>query len=106
MSNGVSCGSRPGNDPTYEAGARPGGTLEKIFEVQTWAQLGEHGKPCGLLDPAGYYDSLVVLFDHIHGRKGFPERGAPGDGPGRDRAETPARRLRPLPAGEARQSDR
>jgi uncharacterized protein (TIGR00730 family) len=52
--------------------ALPGGTgtLEEFFEVQTWAQLGEHEKPCGLLNLAGYYDPLVALFDHMVA-KGF-----------------------------------
>ena len=47
--------------------ALPGGTgtLEEFFEVLTWAQLGEHGKPCGLLNIAGYYDPLLVVFDHM-----------------------------------------
>lgn len=47
--------------------ALPGGTgtLEEFFEVLTWAQLGEHGKPCGLLNVAGYYDPLLALFDHM-----------------------------------------
>ncbi|HET7272741.1 MAG TPA: TIGR00730 family Rossman fold protein [Rubrobacter sp.] len=47
--------------------ALPGGTgtLEEFFEVLTWAQLGEHGKPCGLLNVAGYYDPLLGLFDHM-----------------------------------------
>jgi uncharacterized protein (TIGR00730 family) len=46
--------------------ALPGGTgtLEEFFEVQTWAQLGEHEKACGLLNLAGYYDPLVALFEH------------------------------------------
>src|SRR5690606_19434964 len=37
--------------------ALPGGagTLEEIFETWTWAQLGMHEKPCGLLNIAGYY---------------------------------------------------
>lgn len=46
------------------------GTLEEFFEVFTWAQLGEHRKPCGLLNVAGYYDTLVTVFDHMV-RKGF-----------------------------------
>ena len=52
--------------------ALPGGTgtLEEFFEVQTWAQLGEHEKPCGLLNLASYYDPLVALFDHMVA-KGF-----------------------------------
>lgn len=47
--------------------ALPGGngTLEEFFEVLTWAQLGEHGKPCGLLNVAGYYDPLLEVFDRM-----------------------------------------
>jgi hypothetical protein len=45
--------------------AMPGGmgTLEELAEVLTWAQLGLHARPCGLLDVAGYYDPLVAFFD-------------------------------------------
>ena len=52
--------------------ALPGGTgtLEEFFEVLTWAQLGEHEKPCGLLDVSGYYGPLLNLFDHMF-EKGF-----------------------------------
>ena len=41
--------------------ALPGGwgTLEEIFEVLTWAQLGYHGKPCAFLNVAGYFDPLL-----------------------------------------------
>lgn len=41
--------------------AMPGGlgTLEELFEVWTWAQLGIHRKPIGLLNVKGYYDSLI-----------------------------------------------
>ena len=47
--------------------ALPGGngTLEEFFEVLTWAQLGEHYKPCGLLNVAGYYDPLLTVFDQM-----------------------------------------
>lgn len=47
--------------------ALPGGngTLEEFFEVLTWAQLGEHDKPCGLLNAAGYYDPLLAVFDQM-----------------------------------------
>jgi uncharacterized protein (TIGR00730 family) len=46
--------------------ALPGGlgTLEELFEVWTWAQLGIHEKPCGILDVAGYYAGLVGFVDH------------------------------------------
>jgi len=46
--------------------ALPGGigTFEEIFEVWTWAQLGFHSKPCGLLNVAGYYDGLSSFLDH------------------------------------------
>jgi uncharacterized protein (TIGR00730 family) len=46
--------------------ALPGGfgTFEEFCEIVTWAQLGIHQKPCGLLNVAGYYDSMVKLFDH------------------------------------------
>lgn len=45
--------------------ALPGGmgTLEEFAEVLTWAQLGLHRRPCGLLDVAGYYGPLVAFFD-------------------------------------------
>jgi uncharacterized protein (TIGR00730 family) len=41
------------------------GTLEEFFEIYTWAQLGLHQKPCGLLNINHYYDSLIRLFDHM-----------------------------------------
>jgi uncharacterized protein (TIGR00730 family) len=46
--------------------ALPGGigTLEELFEVWTWAQLGLHKKPCGLLNIAGYFDALTAFLDH------------------------------------------
>ncbi|MDR3641740.1 MAG: TIGR00730 family Rossman fold protein [Humidesulfovibrio sp.] len=46
--------------------ALPGGmgTLEELCEVLTWAQLGFHKKPCGLLDVGGYYASLGAFFDN------------------------------------------
>jgi uncharacterized protein (TIGR00730 family) len=46
--------------------AAPGGlgTLEELFEVLTWSQLGLHDKPCGLLDVRGYYDALDAFLDH------------------------------------------
>ncbi len=46
--------------------AMPGGfgTFEEFCEIITWAQLGIHHKPCGLLNVAGYYDALLGLFNH------------------------------------------
>lgn len=45
--------------------ALPGGigTLEELFEVWTWAQLGLHQKPCALLNVAGFYDRLSSFLD-------------------------------------------
>jgi uncharacterized protein (TIGR00730 family) len=45
--------------------ALPGGigTMEEFFEVLSWAQLGIHGKPCGLLNTSGYYDHLIEFLD-------------------------------------------
>lgn len=47
--------------------ALPGGpgTLEEFFEVFTWAQIGLHQKPCGLLNINHYYDPLLNLLDHM-----------------------------------------
>ena len=47
--------------------ALPGGigTLEELFEIWTWAQLGFHSKPCGLLNIAGYYNDLINFLDHV-----------------------------------------
>jgi uncharacterized protein (TIGR00730 family) len=45
--------------------ALPGGlgTLDELFEIYTWGQLGLHSKPCGLLNVEGYYDGLVGFLD-------------------------------------------
>ena len=50
--------------------AMPGGygTLEEMFEAITWAQLGIHSKPCGLLNTSGYYDGLGKFLDHVSGQ--------------------------------------
>ena len=47
--------------------ALPGGlgTLDELFEILAWAQLGIHSKPVGLLNTAGYYDALMVFLDHV-----------------------------------------
>ncbi|MGG0462054.1 TIGR00730 family Rossman fold protein [Priestia aryabhattai] len=41
------------------------GTLEEFFEIFTWAQLGLHQKPCGLLNINDYYTPLISLFNHM-----------------------------------------
>jgi uncharacterized protein (TIGR00730 family) len=52
--------------------AAPGGfgTLDELCEILTWAQLGLHRKPCGLLNTAGYFDPLLGMFDQAV-REGF-----------------------------------
>jgi uncharacterized protein (TIGR00730 family) len=47
--------------------APPGGlgTLEEFMEIFTWAQLGLHHKPCGLLNVNGYYDKLISFLDQM-----------------------------------------
>jgi uncharacterized protein (TIGR00730 family) len=41
------------------------GTLEELFEVWTWGQLGYHAKPLGLLDVNGFYSRLGEFLDHL-----------------------------------------
>jgi uncharacterized protein (TIGR00730 family) len=52
--------------------ALPGGfgTLEELFEAMTWAQIGLHAKPIGLLNAYGYYDHLLKFLDHAN-KEGF-----------------------------------
>ncbi|HVM51439.1 MAG TPA: TIGR00730 family Rossman fold protein [Candidatus Acidoferrum sp.] len=51
--------------------ALPGGigTMEELFEAFTWLQLGLHRKPVGLLNVAGYYDSLLQFLAHMRGQR-------------------------------------
>ncbi len=46
--------------------AMPGGlgTLEELFEMLTWSQLGFHAKPIGLLNVEGFYDGLITFLRH------------------------------------------
>ena len=52
--------------------AMPGGmgTLEELFEMLTWSQLGIHAKPVGVLNVGGFYDGLVSFLGHLQG-EGF-----------------------------------
>jgi uncharacterized protein (TIGR00730 family) len=45
------------------------GTMEEFFEVLTWGYLGLHPKPMGLLNVAGYYDSLLAFLDEAIDRE-------------------------------------
>ena len=69
--------------------ALPGGwgTCEEIFEMLTWAQLGFHAKPCGLLNVAGYYDPLFEFLEHAIAERFVKEEFRPmmimEDDPGR-----------------------
>jgi uncharacterized protein (TIGR00730 family) len=52
--------------------ALPGGfgTLDELFEILTWAQLGMHAKPVGLVNTCGFWDPLSLLVRHM-AREGF-----------------------------------
>lgn len=56
--------------------ALPGGpgTMEEYFEIFTWAQLGLHQKPCGLLNVNHYYDPLIALFGKMAEEKFMQEQ--------------------------------
>ena len=46
------------------------GTMDELWEALSWAQLGYHSDPIGLLNIAGYYDKLVEFWEHM-GEVGF-----------------------------------
>ncbi len=50
--------------------ALPGGlgTLEELFEIWTWQQLGLHTKPVALYNPMGFWDPLLTMIDHMAGQ--------------------------------------
>jgi hypothetical protein len=52
--------------------ALPGsiGTLDELFDIWTWAQLGLHSKPCVLLNVDGYFDPLIAFLDRAQ-QQGF-----------------------------------
>lgn len=56
--------------------ALPGGlgTLEELFEMLTWGQLGFHSKPCGLLNTGGFFDGLLAFLDHAAEQQFLRER--------------------------------
>ncbi len=55
--------------------ALPGGygTFDELFEITTWAQIGIHSKPVGLLDVAGYFGPLMTLVQHAAAEGFVPE---------------------------------
>src|SRR5690625_3632990 len=50
--------------------ALPGGigTLEELFEIWTWQQLGIHAKPVALYNPLGFWDPLLAMINHMAGQ--------------------------------------
>ncbi len=84
--------------------ALPGGlgTLEEVFEILTWGQLGIHHKPCGLLNVAGYFTPLLAFLDRVVAA-GLPGRAPPCHDPDRRRTAGPAPTVRNLPALQRRQ---
>jgi len=59
--------------------ALPGGygTMDEFFQTVTWAQIGLHAKPIGLLNHAGYYDNLIDFLGHVEA-EGFMYSGHNG----------------------------
>ncbi|XRG82726.1 TIGR00730 family Rossman fold protein [Salinisphaera sp. SPP-AMP-43] len=55
--------------------AMPGGfgTLEELFEVLTWHQIGWHDRPAGLLDVDGFYQPLIACMNHMRDQGFVPD---------------------------------
>jgi uncharacterized protein (TIGR00730 family) len=83
--------------------ALPGGmgTLEELFEMLTWSQLGIHAKPVGVLNVGGFYDGLVAFVAHQRA-EGFVRAEHAGLMMVEDTPEAMVRRLRDavVPAGQ------
>ena len=58
-------------DPADGFIALPGGfgTADELFEILTWAQLGLHAKPIGVVNVGGYFDALLAWLDHTVGER-------------------------------------
>ena len=56
------------------------GTLEEVVEMMTWAQLDQHTKPILIVNIAGFWDSLIGLFDHM-ANEGFLRKEFLGNAP-------------------------
>ncbi len=69
------------------------GALDELFEILTWAQLGLHHKPCGVLNVKHYYAPLEHLLDHCGGSR-FRAAAAPWDIGSGGRSEAAADALR------------
>lgn len=74
------------------------GTLDELFEVLTWAQLGHHDKPCALVNVEGYYQPLLAMLDQMV-RLGFVD---PATRKLLHEADTPSGALRALRQHSAR----
>ena len=87
--------------------ALPGGTgtLDELFEVYTWTQLGLHSKPLGLLDVRGYYAQLAAFLDHAVQER-FLTAEHRGDAPGRAAGRGADRRVPGLASAGAHEVDR
>ena len=84
--------------------ALPGGfgTLEELFETVTWNQLGIHDKPVGLLNVAGYFNTLLEYLRHVRD-EGFVRREHLDGVPCRRRSRATARSPSATPPRPARQ---